>query len=91
MAASINTSITIQAKMQQKPRLRWRQSAHSAWPIFSSVRWPDFQRATFQGIAIPGLKILSEVFPKTDEFNDLDDEFFAYPDNIAALIVKFED
>jgi hypothetical protein len=36
------------------------------------------------------LEILSNVFPNTDEFNDLDDEFFTYPDDIAALVEKYK-
>ena len=33
--------------------------------------------------------ILLEKFPDTTEFDELDAEFFAYPDDLAALLKKF--
>ena len=35
------------------------------------------------------IQILRTYFPKTDEFRDLDDEFFAYPDDIASLLANY--
>lgn len=35
------------------------------------------------------LDILWGVFPETHEFDDLDNEFFAYPDDLSALLAKY--
>jgi hypothetical protein len=36
------------------------------------------------------LEILRDKFPKTDEFDDLNAEFFAYPDDLSTLLVKYQ-
>ncbi len=36
------------------------------------------------------LEILCEQFPKTDEFDDLNAEFFAYPDDLSILLAEYE-
>ena len=35
------------------------------------------------------LEILWNSFPNTNEFDDLDSEFLAYPDDISAMIAKY--
>ncbi len=34
--------------------------------------------------------ILLEKFPRAEAFKSLDDEFFAYPDNLASLIASYK-
>jgi hypothetical protein len=36
------------------------------------------------------LDVLWNSFPETHEFDDLDVEFFAYPDDISALLAEFK-
>jgi hypothetical protein len=36
------------------------------------------------------LEILRQRFPKTDEFDDLNVEFLAYPDDLSALLAQYE-
>src|ERR1700741_949977 len=33
--------------------------------------------------------VLLELFPKAEAFEDLDNEFYAYPDDLGALLKKF--
>ena len=34
-------------------------------------------------------EVLLELFPKAEVFEDLDNEFYAYPDDLSALLKKF--
>jgi hypothetical protein len=36
------------------------------------------------------LEILMDKFPDTDEFDDLDNEFYAYPDDLAGLMSAYK-
>ena len=35
------------------------------------------------------IEVLRTCFPKTDEFRTLDEEFFAYPDDLASLLENY--
>jgi len=35
------------------------------------------------------IEVLRTSFPKTDEFRTLDEEFFAYPDDLASLLENY--